>query len=84
MWLRCGQGCECIDGDHEQIRVLDGLVREVARVVGDEQVALAVDRCGEHVAVARIGQVQVVDEVLVAGHDRVGECASHDLDQSIA
>lgn len=75
--LFVGQGCECvIDGDHEQIRVLDGLVREVARAVGDEQVALAVHRCGEHVAVVRVGQVQVVDEVLVAGHGRVGQCIS--------
>jgi len=69
---------------HEHVRGLGlDVVRlercggEVLDVLGDDHPGPRSDRGGEHVPVVRVGEVEAIDEALVAGGQAVSDCIAH-------
>lgn len=57
----------------------DTVFGEIFQVIGDDHAGLATDRGGKNMTVVRIGQFELVDEVLIARHEAIGDCTVHQL-----
>ena len=57
---------------------IEDLRRKIGKVVRDDDTRLTTNRRGEYVPVMRIGQLQLIDQTLVAGDQTIGDRCVHE------